>query len=66
VFDDLLDIFDRDRPRGQRRGGLRGLLDRFSENDDDRTRHSSRDPEDGAPHDRRDPHRRRDALEWDD
>ena len=40
MFDDLFDVFDRDRdrrrPSGDRRGGLAGLLDRLPGDRDDR------------------------------
>lgn len=57
MLDQILDLFDRDRKnrrdRGERPGGLRGLIDRVTDHDDDR----SRDP---------DPDRAARRRDWDD
>lgn len=68
MFDALFDLFERDRNRPRSRGGVRGLLDRLGDRDDDR---SNRDRDDDWDSDDHRPRpkpgrRRRELLDWDD
>ncbi len=69
MFDDLLDVFDRDRGQKRKRGGIRGLIDRLADNDDHRDDRSRRYDDDRHDDDdrRRAPRRkRREVFDWDD
>ena len=69
MFDELLDLFDRDRkrPTGERRRGLGGLIDRLSGEDRDNVRTDRRrsDDHDDDRYDSR-PERRRSDDDDDD
>lgn len=72
MFDELFDLFDRDRTRKRSRGGVRGLLDRLGDRDDDRSyRQHQLDHDDDWYEDERrsrDRHgrQRRESQDWDD
>lgn len=72
MLDDILDLFKRDRNRKRPGKGVRGLLDRLGDHDDDRSshpRHRDHDDEwDDDDHGPRQGHgrRRRESLDWDD
>lgn len=76
MLDDLLDLFDRDRkqqPAGQKRGGIRGMLDRLRDDDDDRRTynepqrrryHDDDDDDDRYEDSRRNRKRERDGFDF--
>lgn len=70
MLDDILDLFKRDRNRKRPGNGVRGLLQRLGDHDDDRPSHPhQRDHEDDwDDDDRRRNHgrRRHESLDWDD
>ncbi|MEJ7901833.1 MAG: hypothetical protein WKF63_08280 [Thermomicrobiales bacterium] len=72
MLDDILDLFKRDQNRRRPGKGVRGLLDRLGDHDDDRPSHPRhRDHEDDWDDDDRDPRqthgrRRRESLDWED
>lgn len=75
MFDDILDLFKRDPKRKRSGTGVRGLLDRLSDHDDERSpthpRTYQRDHDDGWDDDdhrsRQDSrNRRHESMDWDD
>ena len=52
MFDDLLEVFERDRGRKRKRGGIRGIIDRLADHDD-RDDRSRRHDDDRYDHDRK-------------
>ena len=72
MLDDILDLFRRDRNRKRPGNGVRGLVDRLGDHDDDRASNSrNREHDDDWDDDDRGPRqgyggRRRESQDWDD